>query len=284
MAEHYETAAAAVKRMSWSAVFAGVVVVLVIQLMLGMLGLGIGMSAVDPLPQGDGSPEASTFGIATAIWWVVVTLIAAFAGGSVAGRLAGTPVRTDGILHGLITWGFATLLLFYLLTTTVGNLIGGTFSVVGNVASSVGQGVQRVVTNAIDAAGGETLREIQQEAEQLLSQAQAQGAELQLEQAVRDLIGQLVRGELSAADLENAIREIANRAGLSEEEVRTTVEQWQSRYQEALAAAEREARQAAEVAASTLSSAGFWSFVALLLGAIAGAVGGMIGTPHDLRR
>jgi hypothetical protein len=31
----------------------------------------------------------------------------------VAGRLVGMPVRTDGLLHGLVTWSVATLLLLY---------------------------------------------------------------------------------------------------------------------------------------------------------------------------
>jgi hypothetical protein len=255
-----------------------------IQLMLGMLGVGIGMSTIDPLPQGGGSPEVATFGIASGVWWVVTTLIALFAGGWVAGHLAGMPRKTDAMLHGIITWGFATLLLLYVLTTSLGSLIGGTFSTVGNVLSSTGQGVQAMAGQAMQAAGGDTLETIQEKAQQMLSQGQQTGQQLQLEQTARDLIGQLVRGELSGEDVENSIRELANRAGVPEQELQAMVEQWQIQYQEAVAAAEEQARQTAEIAAGALSSAGFWSFVALLLGAAAGAFGGMTGTPRDLRR
>ncbi|MCK8494731.1 hypothetical protein M0L20_22875 [Spirosoma sp. RP8] len=37
-----------VKRISWSAVFAGVLVAIVSQLLLSLLGLGIGLSTIDP--------------------------------------------------------------------------------------------------------------------------------------------------------------------------------------------------------------------------------------------
>ena len=137
---------------------------------------------------------------------------------------------------------------------------------------------------AMDAAGGETLDDIQAEAEQWLSQAQQQGQQPQREQAVRDLIGELVRGEVSAVDMQDALGKLASRAGVPEQEMQATVEQWQSQYEEAVVAAGEQARQAADTAASTLSAAGFWSLVALLLGAIAGAAGGMMGTPRDLRR
>ena len=46
----------AVVRISWSAIFAGVVVAVAIQLVLSMLGVGIGLGLVDP---GTGSTPAS---------------------------------------------------------------------------------------------------------------------------------------------------------------------------------------------------------------------------------
>ena len=73
---------------------------------------------------------------------MICSLIAVFAGSWVAGRLAGMPDRTDGMLHGLVTWGLAMLLLIYLLTTAVSSLVGGAFGIVGSAMQAVGQGAQ----------------------------------------------------------------------------------------------------------------------------------------------
>ncbi len=110
---------AGLKRISWAAIFAGLIIVLVVQLSLSLLGIGIGTSTID-LMEGE-TPGASNFSIAAAIWWMLASVIALIAGGWVAGRLAGMPQRTDGLLHGLITWGAATLLIVYFLTTSLGS-------------------------------------------------------------------------------------------------------------------------------------------------------------------
>ena len=53
------------KRISWSAVFAGVLVAIVTQMLLTLLGLGIGLGTVDPLQERN--PVAG-LGIGSAIW------------------------------------------------------------------------------------------------------------------------------------------------------------------------------------------------------------------------
>ena len=122
-----------INRVSWGAIFAGVVVGLVVQVLLTMLGLGIGVATLDPMT-GD-NPTASTFSIASGIWYVISGIIAAFAGGYIAARMSGKTVATTGALHGLTTWAFTTLLVLYLLSTAVGSIVGGTFS---GVAGAIG--------------------------------------------------------------------------------------------------------------------------------------------------
>ena len=65
--------AAAVKRVSWGAVFAGTVIAIVTQVLLGLLGVGIGIASVDPATAT--SETGKAFGIGMAIWWVVSSLI-----------------------------------------------------------------------------------------------------------------------------------------------------------------------------------------------------------------
>ena len=122
------------RRVSWGAVFAGVMIVLAIQLLLSMLGLGIGLGTIDPTA--GSTPNASSLGIGAAAWWGLSYLIALFAGGYVAARLAPSRLGFDGALHGAVTWAFTLLVTFYLLTTAVGSVIGGAFSAVSATLSA----------------------------------------------------------------------------------------------------------------------------------------------------
>src|SRR3954462_9804860 len=79
-------------KLSWSAIFGGVVAALGIWALLYALGLALGLSAIDP-----NNPEsAKPSGIFTGIWSLVVPLIALFIGGMVAGRGAGLIHRGGG--------------------------------------------------------------------------------------------------------------------------------------------------------------------------------------------
>ncbi|KAB0268036.1 hypothetical protein [Microvirga brassicacearum] len=52
-------------------------------------GIGIGVATLDP-GTGD-NPTATGFSIVAATWWTLSGIVAAFAGGYAAGRLAGNP-------------------------------------------------------------------------------------------------------------------------------------------------------------------------------------------------
>jgi len=122
------------RRISWGAVFAGVAIMLAIQIALALLGAGIGLGTMDPIARE--TPDAGTMGTGAAIFWALSMLISVFFGGWVAGRLAGIPNNFDGFIHGLLAWSVGTLLTVYLLTSSVGSLIGGAFGMVGNVAKT----------------------------------------------------------------------------------------------------------------------------------------------------
>jgi len=132
---------AAFKRISWGSVFAGALIALVVQLSLSILGLGIGMGTVDPVEENN---PLHGLGTGSLIWWSLTMLISLFAGGWVAGRLAGVPKAFDSILHGLLTWSVVTLFSFYLLTTAVGGVISGVGNIIGKTVSLAGQGVGAV--------------------------------------------------------------------------------------------------------------------------------------------
>ncbi len=115
---------AAIPRVSWPAVFAGAAVVLVVEVMLSVLGVGIGASTISPRPMAGVS-------IGPGLWFAATTLVSLFLGGWVAGRLAGVFRHMDGALHGIVAWALSSLVAFYLVTTAVGAVVSGAGIVLG---------------------------------------------------------------------------------------------------------------------------------------------------------
>jgi hypothetical protein len=268
---------AALRRISWGAVLAGAAVVLAVQFLLSLLGLGIGLSTVD-LRAGD-APQPTSLGIGAGLWWLISNLIALFIGGYLAARLAGMPSRGDGIIHGVLTWSVTLLITIYLLTTTVGAMVGGAFNMVGSALSAAGQGVRQAVPELAEATGL-SLEQLEQHAEQLLRPEQP-GA-LSEEQARSELISalrQMMTGNEQEAEQarERAITIIAQQTGTSPEQAEQRLDQLEAELEQTAGQAAQTATEAADTTASAASSASIWAFFALLLGACAAALGGAVG-------
>ena len=127
-----------VKRVSWGAIFAGVFVVLGVQLILSMFGLAIGFGAVDPAQE---TAPFSGIGWGAGIWWIITAILSMFLGGWSAGRLAGIPRRPSAILHGVVVWSLATLLTLWLATSAIGRVTSGAVGIVGETAGLLGTAV-----------------------------------------------------------------------------------------------------------------------------------------------
>lgn len=126
-------------RISWGAILAGGVAALAISALLNLLGIGFGFTAIDPLTESD---PLSGIGTGTMIWLILSNLIALFAGGMVAGRMAGFISKADGGLHGFLSWCVVTAVTLFLITTTVGAILSG---VSGAVSSVFGGGNEQTV-------------------------------------------------------------------------------------------------------------------------------------------
>jgi hypothetical protein len=264
-----------INNVSWAAVLAGVVVSLVVQLLLNMLGLGIGAATIDPV---DGqTPDASTFSVGAGIWWTVAGIIAAFLGGHVAGRLSGRPKQSTAGWHGIIAWAFTTLVVFYLLTSTVGAVIGGAFNTLGSAMSGVGRTAVQTAQSAAPALAnvtdpfGAIEREIRE----------SSGND---PQALRDAAVSAVRAALSgdAAEAEEArnraAEALARAQNISPDEARNRIAQYEQQYRAAAEEARQQATEAAEMASNAVSRGALFGFFALVLGAVAAWFGGRSGT------
>lgn len=266
------------KRISWPAVFAGVALVLSVQLLLSLLGIGIGLSTIEPL-EGT-TPEAGTIGIGSAIWWVISILIALVVGGYVAAWLSGLAVRVDGMLHGLLTWAVTLLVSFVLLTSALGGLIGGAFNVLGSTLSKAGEGVKSVAPQVAQAAGL-TPDQIREQADRYLSPTNPNPATMSREDAQKAIAAE-VPNLAAGGDRANQAREriitiMAAQMNVSREEAARRFDEAQAEFNETKQQAIETAKVAADETAKAVSRASLLGFVALLLGAGAGALGGSMG-------
>lgn len=280
--------ASPVRRISWGAIFAGVVVALVFELALGMLGLGIGLGVVRPATEQ--APFAGV-GIGAGIWFAISTIIALFAGGWVAGKMAGFPRSATGFLHGMVMWGLVTLLSFYFMTTAIGLLISGVAGVIGQGLSLVATGVQAVAPQAIQQGQqqlqqrGITLDTITQQGRQLLGQGGGAVTEQQnqeLSQALQRLFAN--PQQPSARDRETVVNILVQRTDMSRSDAEARVDQWINQYYQASQTAQQakeSALQTTEQAFGKISAAAIWAFIGMVLGAIAAGIGGALGSPKE---
>jgi hypothetical protein len=266
-----------INRVSWGAVLAGVVVALVVQLILNLLGLGLGASALNPT--GGDSPSAATFSIGAGIWWALSGIIAAVAGGYTAGHLAGQPQESTGAWHGLISWALTTLIVFYLLTTTIGGIVGGAFRTLSSVASGTAQTLGATVQTAVQAAAPALSPDPLSAIERSIRDASS-GPDAA---ALRDAAVSAVRAALTGDPQqvqearERAAQAIAKSQNVSIEQARSRVAQYEEQYRQAVDQAKKQAAAAAETAATATARAALFGALALILGAIAAWFGGRLG-------
>ncbi|WGF90824.1 hypothetical protein [Marinivivus vitaminiproducens] len=279
---------AVARRISWGAIFAGTITAVGVSILLGLLGVWGSATAVEPMTAG-ATPDVSTMGFTAGLFSALSVLLALFCGGWVAGRLAGVPSGTDGMLHGWLTWGLTMVVFFWLVTSAATSVVGGAFGAIGGVAQLAGQGASAAGSAATQAGDDVSLSSLPAPIRNVLGQiegqlrgaAQANGVQLpqdrqELDALVQDLASAALQGN---TDQLGSI--LSQRTGVSPEQANATIEQFQAEAQQTIDQAETQAREAAQATAEGVASGAIWGLFALLLAAIAAAVGGRIGIPTD---
>lgn len=159
--ERVDAGATGWQKVRWGAVFAGLVIALVTQMLLTVLGVAVGLTAVDPR---QGTP-GSEFGWGAAVWGVVSLLCSLFVGGYVAGRLSGVFRKGEGAMNGVLVWALLMLATVWLVSSGVGSLLSGAFSVVAGVTQAAGTAVAQGAA-AGAASGQDVAGQAQRSAEQ----------------------------------------------------------------------------------------------------------------------
>jgi hypothetical protein len=297
-------------RLSWSSIFAGLLVAIATMVVLGELMAALGLSVIRPA-SGD-LPEASTVVAAGAIGWVVSSIIALFIGGWTAAYVdrCGGRVNNnfDGALHGALVWSLATLVIIVMAGTVLGGTISGVLSATKTVATTAGSAVGGAGGGLGEVAKSMTQNlkpeynwdSIRNQAENLFARAnQGTASQPSIGNAAGqarssavtiDPLAQVVRyfskpeAQRTDTDRRELITSISIHAGLSPEQATKQVEQWEGTalaakqdFEQKMAAFQQQSRQAAETAAKSASLAAFYALAATLLGLSAAMVGGHLG-------
>jgi hypothetical protein len=259
-----------------------VVMVMVSQLTLALLGSSIGLSAVD-LNQGN---NLKTLGVGAIFWWIISGMVSFYIGGLVSGRMCGIPRRLDGIVHGLLTWGLTTILMFLFLTTTVGAMVAGGFGLLksaGQAVSSAAPQIANTVKDVMPQQNMNGLDNIRNEVRQILDQ---RGGGVQ-NPAVRDQLMNAIRGLATSDNPDAQKRQIVTlltqNTNINEQDAINMVNRWSQSTQmikQDIQQGVQKAQDAAESASKAAGKGAFASFAMLLLGALVAGFGGAAGAPH----
>jgi hypothetical protein len=271
-----------ISQISWGAVLAGVVVALVTQIVLNMLGIGIGAATLQPAAGND--PSATSLSVGAGLWFALSAILAAAAGGYAAGRLAGAPRKSTAGWHGLTAWALATLVVFYLLGSTVGAILGGAYHGMTNALGAVASAVRSTAETAAPIAVTRMTDPFSSVEESIRSAIPGNDPAILRDAAIAAVRAVVTGDQQQAAEArERAAQVIARAQNISVEDARTQVQQYAQQYRQAADQAKQQAMQAADKAAKAISGAALFGAISLILGAVVGWCGGTIGAAEPTR-
>lgn len=271
---------------SWGAILGGAVVSAAVSLMLLTAGAGLGFTSVSPWS--NAGVTAATFGIAALVWLAVVHLVAAGAGGYLAGRLRTKRVglHTDEVAfrdtaHGFMTWAVSAIVSVMLIASTASAIIGGTARIGASAVSGVGSALSGAAGQAagrIDLSGldpsaylTDTLFRAERPAPAPTDMAPARA------EVGRIIAMSLRNGDMAPADRTYVANVISAQTGISQPDAEKRVDDAIAKAKETAAKAEQAARETADAARKAAASFALASFIAMLIGALASSYGATLG-------
>ncbi|WP_026596965.1 hypothetical protein [Methylobacterium sp. 77] len=275
-----ETRTILLHQVSWGAIFAGAVAALVVQMIVNMVGLGIGLATLNPT--GTDTPSAASLSTGAGLWWVGSGIVASLIGGFLAGRLSGKPSAGTAGYHGLVSWAVTTLVIVYLLTSAAGGLIGGAFGGISSVIGGAGSAIGGAAQTAAQAAAP-SLTKLTNPLDGIENQVR-QSTGGQDPAALRDAAAQAVRAYLTGDAAQQAQAEtraadaLAKAQGITPDQAKAEIQDYRKQYEQTVADAKKKAQAAAEATRSAAAQGALYGALALVLGALAAFLGGRFGT------
>ncbi len=282
--------------LSWGAIIGGVVAALALQVLLMMLGAGLGFAAYDPITSDN---PVSSLGAGAMIIQGISAVVSLWFGGWVAGRFTPIGVRVSAWLHGFLVWSVATVAGLLFVTAGAGWAMGGLSKIIGGGLSAAGQPVAAVAGGVTDLAGdaikqsGDTLASFTEEALGDRPDGEADGSSIRAKREIGLAVARLFNPLNESTMSENRaalINLLVEQGGMTEPEATQMVDDWTESYERLKAdlaaakdAAETKAREAAEAAASALAMLSLAYFVAFSIGAVAASCGACNGSKCALK-
>jgi ElaB/YqjD/DUF883 family membrane-anchored ribosome-binding protein len=260
------------EHVSWGAIFLGLVIALALQILLGLLGIAIGFTVLDPSdPAGAGA-----WGVGSTLYVILVQIASLFLGGYIAARLSPAFTDRSAMLHGASIWALSTVIMVWLGTTTAGMLLTGMSNAVASIGNAVGQTVQAVLPDDLDLdlsqlsfdelppdvqqslrERGITPNNLQREVSQVYSQVVSPQEQQAIMQALRQAAANIAQnpaaagteideaveqifgagGVLTQQDVSQLEQSLQNRLGLSDAEVQQITAQIEQAVEDARQAA-----------------------------------------------
>lgn len=305
-------------RLHWGGILAGVIVGLVTQIVLSVLGIAVGLVALDV-----NNPNLGSFATGTLIWMGIALAISSFVGGLTAARGVGFLTSAQGRFNGLLVG----MLILMVLTIWTLNLafrgLSAAMGLAGNVVTTTAQGVSQVdLQGALNSLGlqneyqalvggfnQEEVADIIAQADPALSSQQVEAAAATVVNVVRNAglnignnfsdlsdLNQVVGRQVQAAQQALTGPELVarlQRRGLSQAQATEVAQVVQERFDAARTQVEQtveavgtRAAELAQATARTTATAGWiWLLMAgLIIGAavLGGNTGGDLKRPERI--
>ncbi|HEU4583875.1 MAG TPA: hypothetical protein VFS67_36710 [Polyangiaceae bacterium] len=261
--------------MSWPAVFAGSVLSLGIWLLLYLLGLGVGLTVIDP-----NQPRSlHGAGMTTGIWSLIVPIVAMFVGALAAAKVGGAMTRTAAAIQGGVLWSLATIASIFALLSVVASLIGGAARLGAGAAEGLGEIARSVAPRALNNISGEEL--LAPINDRLRASGNPPISAEQMNDAFQMVMESTIRsGGLNREDL---VRAVTESTALSSEQAIALADSLEQRLEQTTGRAAAQAQTAALTAAESTGKGLIGMFFAMLLGLIAAVAGSIAGISRGQR-
>lgn len=129
------------KPLMWSAIFGGMIAAMGVQVILTLLGVGLGAAVTNPASEPWADSDARGMGIGAVIWLILSGIISFGVGGFVAGKMSGVVRTGSGALHGMLAWALAavvgTMVTALAGSATLGGAAAGAGAGAGGVAGTM---------------------------------------------------------------------------------------------------------------------------------------------------
>jgi hypothetical protein len=272
-------------RVSWAAIFAGALVAVGVWLLLHLLGMSIGLIAVDP----NDPSSLRGVGIGTGVWSLIAPIVALFAGGFATGQLGGPLRRMTAALHGAVMGSLATIVSLAMVWMMVASRVGGAVTAGTAVASSAASGAADLMKQG----NGLSLEMLGISPDDLMTpindRLRAAGKPPltadQVKAAAQDALRAAIRkGEL---DREILIGALADNTALSRSDAREIAAMLEPRYQQHAARLREIAQKAQQRALEVAEDSGkamLGMFFSLFFGLTATVGGALLGVRREQRR